>query len=175
MENIPAIPTRYDGHDFRSRLEARYAVFFNAIHQAYEYEPGYFDLGNGIRYAPDFVLHGVKGRFEGDLYIEVKGCITPKDIYKFNHCPKPLLVVGSIPDPENFREDMLQQFYDSSANIFSCTYIDGDSFGAVLGAGINGGAFIDDENNNYYGIDEELTRDAFMTARLAQFEKQKGL
>lgn len=31
--NIKAIETEYDGHKFRSRLEARWAVFFNAIGQ----------------------------------------------------------------------------------------------------------------------------------------------
>lgn len=29
--DIKAIETEYDGHRFRSRLEARWAVFFNAV------------------------------------------------------------------------------------------------------------------------------------------------
>ena len=35
---IKAIETEYYGHRFRSRIEARWAVFFNAIGLKYEYE-----------------------------------------------------------------------------------------------------------------------------------------
>jgi hypothetical protein len=34
------IPTRYDGYLFRSRLEARWAVFFKTPGIFYVYEPG---------------------------------------------------------------------------------------------------------------------------------------
>jgi len=33
--DIKAIETEYDGHRFRSRLEARWAVFFNAVGLTY--------------------------------------------------------------------------------------------------------------------------------------------
>ena len=36
--DIKTIETEYDGHRFRSRLEARWAVFFNAVGLTYEYE-----------------------------------------------------------------------------------------------------------------------------------------
>ena len=36
--DIKAIETEYDGHRFRSRVEARWAVFFNVIGLKYEYE-----------------------------------------------------------------------------------------------------------------------------------------
>jgi len=59
--NLAAIQTNYAGHRFRSRLEARYAVFFDALNIAWEYEAqGYevedrlnFGTGTG-RYLPDF-------------------------------------------------------------------------------------------------------------------------
>lgn len=51
-----AIETRYAGHLFRSRLEARYAVFFDALGVRWEYEPEGFELGDGVRYLPDFWL-----------------------------------------------------------------------------------------------------------------------
>ena len=50
---IQAIETTYNGYRFRSRLEARWAVFFDAIGQEYEYEPEGFELMSG-RYLPDF-------------------------------------------------------------------------------------------------------------------------
>lgn len=48
--------TIYNGYRFRSRLEARWAVFFDAIGMKYEYEPEGYDLGDGVRYLPDFYL-----------------------------------------------------------------------------------------------------------------------
>lgn len=76
MEKLEAIPTYYKGYHFRSRLEARWAVFFDAIGAQWEYEPEGFTR-NGISYLPDF---RVKcwcrwPREEGaliDLYVEVK-------------------------------------------------------------------------------------------------------
>ena len=35
---VKPIETEYDGHSFRSRVEARWAVFFNTIGLEYEYE-----------------------------------------------------------------------------------------------------------------------------------------
>jgi hypothetical protein len=47
------IPTRYKGYHFRSRLEARWAVFFEVLGVAWEYEPQGFDI-DGTKYLPDF-------------------------------------------------------------------------------------------------------------------------
>ena len=54
MSEIKAIETYYKGYRFRSRLEARWAVFFDAAGIKYEYEPEGFDLGGGLYYLPDF-------------------------------------------------------------------------------------------------------------------------
>ena len=70
--NIKPIETHYNGYRFRSRLEARWAVFFDKIGQRYEYEPEGFDLGVHGRYLPDFYLPDI-GR-----YIEVKPTIPSK-------------------------------------------------------------------------------------------------
>jgi hypothetical protein len=51
---IKAIETRYKGYRFRSRMEARWAVFFDTLKIRYEYEMEGFDLGNGEKYLPDF-------------------------------------------------------------------------------------------------------------------------
>lgn len=50
---MKAIDTEYKGHLFRSRLEARWAVFFDTIGLAWEYEKEGYE-GCGIRYLPDF-------------------------------------------------------------------------------------------------------------------------
>lgn len=38
MSEIKPIQTRYKGYHFRSRLEARWAVFFDALGIAWKYE-----------------------------------------------------------------------------------------------------------------------------------------
>ena len=53
--SIKAIETKYNGFRFRSRLEARWAIFFDSIGLKYEYEIEGFEM-NGIRYLPDFYL-----------------------------------------------------------------------------------------------------------------------
>lgn len=53
---MKAIETKYKGYRFRSRLEARWAVFFDALGIEWRYEPEGFDLGFGAMYLPDFWL-----------------------------------------------------------------------------------------------------------------------
>ena len=60
---IAAIPTEYCGRQYRSRLEARWAAFFDLLDWSHEYEP--FDLGS---WSPDFLLTG----WHGSLLVEVK-------------------------------------------------------------------------------------------------------
>lgn len=63
---MKAIPTEYDGVRFRSRLEARHAMFFDAHKIGWEYEVEGLDLG-GRWYLPDFWLP------DSRTYLEVKG------------------------------------------------------------------------------------------------------
>ncbi len=86
-----AIPTLYNGVQFRSRLEANWAAFFDELHMQWLYEP--FDLAG---YIPDFDV-------ERAGLIEVKGC---KDITELHqYAPKVLTsgwdkrycIVGSNP------------------------------------------------------------------------------
>lgn len=63
MYDIKAIPTRYNSVQFRSRLEARWAAFFDLSGIKWEYEP--FDLDG---WAPDFLLLGNKV----EILVEVK-------------------------------------------------------------------------------------------------------
>jgi hypothetical protein len=96
---IKAIETVYDGYRFRSRLEARWAVFFNALGIKYEYEKEGFDL-DGTWYLPDFWLPEYK------YWIEIKGQ-NAKD-QEENKCSKltdmthhpTFLFSGSIPLPD---------------------------------------------------------------------------
>ena len=65
-KTIAPIQTYYNGYHFRSRLEARWAVFFDEIGVEYEYEPEGFKLSDGTCYLPDFYLP------KFSTYIEIK-------------------------------------------------------------------------------------------------------
>jgi hypothetical protein len=54
--NIKAIPVWLNGYRFRSKLEGRWAAFFNDIGIEYDYEPQGFKLKDGTCYLPDFWL-----------------------------------------------------------------------------------------------------------------------
>lgn len=66
---IAAIQTTYAGCRFRSRLEARWAVFFDELGIAWTYEPQGYEVGYDATrpYLPDFYLPDL------ELWVEVKG------------------------------------------------------------------------------------------------------
>jgi len=64
---MKAIETNYKGYRFRSRLEARWAVFFDELNVAWDYEPQGFDLDELGWYLPDFWLE------DHECWFEVKG------------------------------------------------------------------------------------------------------
>jgi hypothetical protein len=55
-----ALPTPFDGITYRSRLEARWAVFFKKLDLKAEYEPQGWDT-DGEWYLPDFAIFGATG------------------------------------------------------------------------------------------------------------------
>ena len=61
---IKPIETYYNGYRFRSRLEARWAVFFDALGVRYEYEPEGYHTEDGKNYLPDFYLQDFRCLFE---------------------------------------------------------------------------------------------------------------
>ena len=61
--NIKAIETKLFGYTFRSRLEARWAAFFQSCGWRWDYEPVDFE-----GWMPDFALYGEKQI----IYVEVK-------------------------------------------------------------------------------------------------------
>jgi hypothetical protein len=65
MTTPQPIQTRYKNRLFRSRLEARWAVFFETLGFYWEYEREGFDI-DGTYYLPDFYLQHL------DLWIEIK-------------------------------------------------------------------------------------------------------
>ncbi|MDH6245028.1 hypothetical protein [Mycobacterium sp. OTB74] len=96
--NLTPIPTVYAGIEFRSRLEARWACFFDQLGWRWTYEP--FD---GTGYIPDFLLH-----HDPPHLAEVKPAVTEADyraaIGKITtglagHWTGPVLILGVDPFP----------------------------------------------------------------------------
>lgn len=71
---IKAIDTMYKGYKFRSRLEARFAVFLDAMRVSWDYEIQGYDLPVNGRYLPDFYLPkgGIAPGYDRPLWVEVK-------------------------------------------------------------------------------------------------------
>lgn len=113
---IKAIETKWKGYRFRSRLEARWAVFFERLGWRWEYEPQGFEK-DGVRYLPDFLVHPTD---KLSYWVEVKG--DPKwlkenkgnldQLHDFGgilpgfcdsgisqNIPNGLVILGEVPEP----------------------------------------------------------------------------
>lgn len=141
------IQTKYNGCLFRSKLEAQWAVFFDACHADWEYEPEGYKLSNGQWYLPDFLLHDVYLCHGGDkpsppidLYVEVKGKMQDEDAKKIKrfvsdgfisftswpYCTEtPTLVVGRLPVGETIDEmdqDIITRAYRNMSTGKECIH-----------------------------------------------------
>lgn len=184
--NVKAIETEYKGYRFRSRLEARWAVFFDAIGAEWEYEPEGFMLEDGTLYLPDFLLHGVRGRGvrynnSGDIYVEIKGVMTDEDLHKIEMFPMPIIVFGRIPDAEwcegvwsdgkpyaYWRFDF--HFHTDNEWYYNLEFSEGDNYWTEPKAAKGGGLVLDYPDDPYDYVDNNLTAKAYEAARKARFE-----
>ncbi|WP_433460636.1 hypothetical protein [Micromonospora sp. CA-248212] len=105
MTEIKPIETQYAGCRFRSRLEARWAVFFDHLNIEWQYETEGYTLSTGDRYLPDFYLP------DSDQWVEVKGKVGHADLLRMlvaavdlpvvdqSQIRPGVLVLGPIPKP----------------------------------------------------------------------------
>lgn len=184
--DIKAIETYYNGRRFRSRLEARWAVFFDALGVEYEYEPEGFRLPSGATYLPDFKVkcYGDRGSCDleepFDLYIEVKGKMTQYDadrILEFtgwdhDKIINSVLIVGNIPEKYCSSDSMANHAYErmNGIDIYPFNYytVDGDYFGAYPAA-LDGKFYLWGDEGSYIH-DIEVVEKAYDIARQARFE-----
>lgn len=90
--SIKAKPTMYRGVLFRSRLEAKWAAFFDNVGWHWGYEPCEF---NG--WFPDFAIYGSEGHI---IYVEVKPicefCKETTDKIDASGCVSDVILLGQI-------------------------------------------------------------------------------
>lgn len=176
FNEIKAIPTVYKGIPFRSRLEARWAMIFDRLGIQWHYETEGYDIqiedGVTIRYLPDFVLEGGSERCPHMLWVEVKGNMQMDDAIKISAFAKhyPIYVVGNIPrDIDDICNGIDTEH---GVHYYNFMTVDGDYFGAVLGAKKGGGWGLFGADSNYWAnMDQVKTRQAYAIARAAHFDK----
>lgn len=105
--DIRPVATSYRGVVFRSRLEARWAIFFDGIAVQWMYEPERYQLGSGREYLPDFYLPSL--RFHAEVKPTAEEWDTKADVYlEFDDRPPPnsrgLLPLIGTPGPPAFNE-----------------------------------------------------------------------
>jgi hypothetical protein len=134
-----AIETVWKGYRFRSRLEARWAVFFDALGINWEYEPEGFELSDGTRYLPDF---RVSSGYGPNYWYEIKPKGTKSDA-KFCQFKKDL---GKIGDGEEL---------DPRKHLDDAMLLAGDPFDCIYGEpGLSvcpRCGLIDEMDNNFWG------------------------
>lgn len=116
---------QYNGIQFRSRLEARWAVWFDVMQIPYVYEPEGVILWRGGVYLPDFYLP----RHHGGVFVEVKPnefteeekkkcrmlCrMSNQHVIMLDSAPEPVIypcyMWGGINDGEPFETDVILHF-----------------------------------------------------------------
>jgi len=161
---IVAIETRYAGCRFRSRLEARWAVFFDQLGITWEYEPEGYATSAGS-YLPDFRIC-----VPGDGYpywFEVKPADSPADDRHRVLCVEtamPMIVARGM--PRNYGDQLRGRASALTAMLW------GDRLkGAQVPAGnaqptICSAAFVGDEDAQYGFYGSCQGWDAINSARL---------
>jgi len=111
IRDMEPIETEYKDYWFRSRLEARWAVFFDNMEARWSYEVQGFRLGvdsskDSLLYLPDFYIEDVETPWEDStaVWVEVKGVMKKKDEQKCNRLAieseHPVLLVQGDPVDE---------------------------------------------------------------------------
>ena len=184
---IKSIDTIYKDFKFRSRLEARWAIFFDELGLLWEYEKEGFEV-DGLKYLPDFCLPALDCQIEvkGDMpgYLEklkaVKLClVSKKDVHIFvgepyegesyssltfsGHSLPPERISEMLEDPQEYAVDWFstEGFVSDAAPIYF--WIESDKVALRQGQ-------ISKEEWAMHNIVPGKLRKAYVDARQARFE-----
>lgn len=186
--DIKPIETIYKGYRFRSRLEARWAVFFDNMGIKWLYEHEGYVLENGEYYLPDFFLPDLifnpalnEDLIEG-VFFEIKGeYVDAWESFMINDHPC-FMISGGIPH-KSFLEindgsglaikhtDMDKCISDTGYALGECRSC--NKLQIVYGGWYNRGNCYcgdDEEGKAQYIPDSESIKAAFIAARSARFE-----
>jgi len=142
---MEAIPTTYSGLQFRSRLEAQYALLFDLLYLDWAYEPAKFTVGLGLKkgYIPDFYLKDLKiwveikpPNFEddqkyvdfyemmGDCFVIIKG--SPFDSVEFVYQKEEGKLMSYLQKPVSFVKSVVDRYQPigPAGSTFSASYED---------------------------------------------------
>lgn len=103
LSNLKPIQTKYKGYHFRSRLEARWAVFFDGMGLDWTYEVEGYQLKKSYNgYLPDFLVKGHKAGW--NYYYEIK----PK---WSDECPKVEEFKSILLGEETFNDYAVEPYF----------------------------------------------------------------
>lgn len=175
---MKAKETAYKGYRFRSRLEARWAVFFDALGIEWHFEPEGFVLDDGTSYLPDFWLpiqsHVIPRRSAGHI-IEIKGARSQADKKAIDKAQQLALASGHrviilCGDPlEHIRIDCNR--YDGSINERRVSLVYDEN--ECRHWGFNALSYYkrqDGQENLFHELPRSRVIDAAVAARSARFE-----
>ena len=176
MSQIKAIQNEYKGYKCRSRMEARWAVYIEAMGIQWEYEPEGYTLEDGTLYLPDFWLNINRRMFPGEeknrpgCFAEIKGFMTDVDAHKIILFSKkyPIMVLGNIP---NSVDEWTEKYYitqDLSVPLYSYRLIDGDDYTAYF-SDYEGELWITGADHEEWDLGNKMEL-ALEKARQARFE-----
>jgi hypothetical protein len=165
-----AIETNYKGYRFRSRLEARWAVFFDVLGVEYRYEIEGFNL-EGACYLPDFWFpHSVKdfakegwGMWGEIKPREIEAAEYQKVVALVESTKHNALIFQGDPWPGNYSVTKISGTHFNPPKIFNNLVFCHDEENGIVG-------LRSDEISSYPTVFRGSLDSAFKQARAARFE-----
>lgn len=168
--DIKPIETYYRGCHFRSRIEARWAVFYDYLGLDWRHEPEGYNL-NGILYLPDYYIPGIG-------FIEIKGAEPTKEETRkcelLSNIEKTYLFFGDIPEsPADCFDTSSAYWFMNGAQMDCCYHWCICPVCRKVGIQYEGRASrncdcVDGDKG--YNFEDVLLSMAYMKARSARFE-----
>jgi hypothetical protein len=172
--DIHLVEIIYKGNKFRSKLDAKWAVFFDECGFKWEYNAKGFGFG-WEEYEPCFRLSNVDGRCgykdDGILYVAViNSKEKPPKSDKVPRVGYPIYIVGGIPYADDiyaFFNVIAEVHYNS--DLFGFDTTDGDGYPAGLFCNKFGNPELLGPDHDHDNVDWEITRQAYQKARSIRF------